>query len=205
VVNSGAPEGWAIPAPPAKQGSYWTNGSYLLCWSHHFESFMVATMTWLIAIYRIYVSQLLLRNHLTYLNQSIFGKASTKLVILVSNWNQRRLSLFDEKFQIWLIANINLELWCLAPLFNNISVVSWWSVLLVEETGVPGEDHLLVVSHWQTLSLKVVSSTPRHEWDSNLGVVVDVVVWQLTVQSVPITTKVVSLNPTHGEVYSIQL
>jgi len=25
--------------------------------------------------------------------------------------------------------------------FNNISVLSWWSVLLVEETGVPGEDH----------------------------------------------------------------
>jgi len=22
---------------------------------------------------------------------------------------------------------------------NNISVISWWSVLLVEETGVPGE------------------------------------------------------------------
>jgi hypothetical protein len=28
--------------------------------------------------------------------------------------------------------------------------------------------------------------------------------WQLPVQSVPITTKVVSLNPVHGEVYSIQ-
>jgi hypothetical protein len=25
--------------------------------------------------------------------------------------------------------------------FNNISVISWWSVLLVEETGVPGENH----------------------------------------------------------------
>jgi hypothetical protein len=24
--------------------------------------------------------------------------------------------------------------------FNNISVISWQSVLLVEETGVPGED-----------------------------------------------------------------
>jgi hypothetical protein len=24
-------------------------------------------------------------------------------------------------------------------IFNNISVISWWSVLLVEETGVPGE------------------------------------------------------------------
>ena len=25
--------------------------------------------------------------------------------------------------------------------FNNISVISWQSVLLVEETGVPGEKH----------------------------------------------------------------
>jgi hypothetical protein len=25
--------------------------------------------------------------------------------------------------------------------FNNISVMSWWSVLLVEETGVSGENH----------------------------------------------------------------
>jgi hypothetical protein len=25
--------------------------------------------------------------------------------------------------------------------FNNISVISWWSVLLVEEIGVPGENY----------------------------------------------------------------
>jgi hypothetical protein len=25
--------------------------------------------------------------------------------------------------------------------FNNISVISWWSVLLVEETRVPGDNH----------------------------------------------------------------
>ena len=25
--------------------------------------------------------------------------------------------------------------------FNNISVISWWSVLLVGETGIPGENH----------------------------------------------------------------
>jgi hypothetical protein len=25
--------------------------------------------------------------------------------------------------------------------FNNISVISWWSVLLEEETGVSGENH----------------------------------------------------------------
>jgi energy-converting hydrogenase Eha subunit E len=36
--------------------------------------------------------------------------------------------------------------------FNNISVISWRSVLLVEETGGPGENHWPVASHWQTLS-----------------------------------------------------
>jgi hypothetical protein len=31
--------------------------------------------------------------------------------------------------------------------FNNISVISWWSVLLVEETGIPGENHQPAASH----------------------------------------------------------
>ena len=31
--------------------------------------------------------------------------------------------------------------------FNNISVISWRSVLVVEETGVPGENHRPVASH----------------------------------------------------------
>jgi hypothetical protein len=30
---------------------------------------------------------------------------------------------------------------------NNISVISWWSVLLVEETGVPRENHRPAVGH----------------------------------------------------------
>ena len=47
--------------------------------------------------------------------------------------------------------------------FNNISVLLWGSVLLVEETGVHGENHWPVASHWQTLSHNVVSSTPHHE------------------------------------------
>jgi hypothetical protein len=51
--------------------------------------------------------------------------------------------------------------------FNNISSLSWLSVLLVEEIGVPGENHWLVASHWQTLSHNVVTSTPRHELGSN--------------------------------------
>jgi len=31
--------------------------------------------------------------------------------------------------------------------FNNISVILWRSVLLVEETEVPGENHRPVASH----------------------------------------------------------
>ena len=45
--------------------------------------------------------------------------------------------------------------------FNNISVISWQSVLLVEENGVPGENHQPAISHCQTLSYNVVSSTPH--------------------------------------------
>jgi hypothetical protein len=42
------------------------------------------------------------------------------------------------------------------------------SFLLVEEIGVLRKSHRPVASLWQTLSHNVVSSTPRHELDSNL-------------------------------------
>ena len=45
--------------------------------------------------------------------------------------------------------------------FNTISAILWRSVLLEEETGVPGENHRPTASHRQTLSHNVASSTPR--------------------------------------------
>jgi len=52
----------------------------------------------------------------------------------------------------------------------------------------------------------------RYDTFKVLGAVMVVIVWfynfftylQLHVQSVPITSKVIGLNPTHGEVYSKQ-
>ena len=44
--------------------------------------------------------------------------------------------------------------------FNTISAISWVSVLLVEGTGVPGENHRPATSHPQTLSHNIASSTP---------------------------------------------
>ena len=45
--------------------------------------------------------------------------------------------------------------------FNHISAISCRSDLLVEETGLSGENHRLTTSHWHTLSLNVASSTPH--------------------------------------------
>jgi hypothetical protein len=42
---------------------------------------------------------------------------------------------------------INVRLMVFNPNFNNISVISWRSVLLVEETGGPEENHRPVTSH----------------------------------------------------------
>jgi hypothetical protein len=49
----------------------------------------------------------------------------------------------------------------------NISVISWRSVLVVKETGVPRENYRPVTTYWQTLSHNVISSTPRLSGVSN--------------------------------------
>jgi len=47
--------------------------------------------------------------------------------------------------------------------FNNISAISWRSVLLVGETRVLWENHGSVASHWQTWSHNV------DKWDLFTG------------------------------------
>ena len=44
---------------------------------------------------------------------------------------------------------INEKVWFMVinATFNNISAISWSFVLLMEETGVPGENHRPVASH----------------------------------------------------------
>ena len=63
--------------------------------------------------------------------------------------------------------------------FNNISVISWRSLVLVEETGGPGGNYivLLLGSLYNTHLIYVLLKIR---------------------QSVPITTKVVSSNVVHG-------
>jgi hypothetical protein len=46
--------------------------------------------------------------------------------------------------------NLRLFLVWFIAIFNNISVFSLRTVLLVEEIGVPGENHRHTASHWQS-------------------------------------------------------
>jgi len=40
------------------------------------------------------------------------------------------------------------DIWCFNTTFSNISTISWRTVLVVEEAGVPGENHRPWASNW---------------------------------------------------------
>ena len=76
-------------------------------------------------------------------------------------------SLFDllTFFSIWLlITTLMVLVWFMVfnATINNISIMLWRSVLLVEYIYIyiPRENHRPAANHWQTLSHNVVSSTP---------------------------------------------
>ena len=92
--------------------------------------------------------------------------------------------------------------------FNNISAISWRSVSLMDETGVPGENRDLpqITDKLNQIMLyRVHLAWAGFELTKLVVICTDSIgiVWyldlQLHVQSVPITAKVLSSNPVHGE------
>jgi hypothetical protein len=62
----------------------------------------------------------------------------------------------------------------LSATFNNIAAISWWSVLLVEETGGPGENHRPVASHWQNCHMMLcISPLSRFELTTSVVIGID--------------------------------
>ena len=78
----------------------------------------------------------------------------------------KQLSYIEIKIpMVWFV------LWCFNATFNNISVMSWRSVLLVEETRVLGENHRPIANHWQIVSHNIVSTSKyRNERGTNCTV-----------------------------------
>jgi hypothetical protein len=97
----------------------------------------------------------------TYLLTNVF--ISVTKIFLLYFWNPNKVNLNKIFVCVWPIWYDNIYMFlyihCWLAGFNNISVISWQSVLSVEETRVPGENHPSITSHWQTLSHNVVLST----------------------------------------------
>jgi hypothetical protein len=61
------------------------------------------------------------------------------------NFNQKIKSLSNEHLVPYKRSGVRAR--PLNATFNNILAISWWSVVLVEETGVPRENHRPVKCH----------------------------------------------------------
>jgi hypothetical protein len=77
-------------------------------------------------------------------------KLQTLFHLLQLNWPNVKKKVFFFYISLRNILELtNLWRWVMVfnATFNNISDISWRSVLLVEETVVPGENHRPVASH----------------------------------------------------------
>ena len=79
-------------------------------------------------------------------------------------WSGKSPAMMSVRFRVWFMV--------LNATFNNISGISWRSVLLVKETRVPREkNHWPVASHWQTLSNDVKGENLSHRFATISSVV----------------------------------
>ena len=77
---------------------------------------------------------------------SMTGQKKGDLLPQVTTWAGVSV-LVMIRCNISLLIKLGVKIMVFNVTFNNISVISWRSVLLVEESGVPGENHQPVASH----------------------------------------------------------
>ena len=65
-------------------------------------------------------------------------------------YNQNKTQFLEKKIKVVVLVMV------FNATFNNISVLSWQSVLLVEETGVPGENPRPAAGHYNFYNSKVI-------------------------------------------------
>ena len=92
-------------------------------------------------------------------------KYNLQLVSSFKGWLLAVIQLYEYILFYFHLCDGRRGFWFMAidTTFNNVSVISCRSVLLVDEIGVPGESQWSVASHWHILSQNIASSTPCHE------------------------------------------
>ena len=65
------------------------------------------------------------------------------LLTMIKSWTERDSSRNEDRNDYLFVC-----LMVFNDTFNNISVISWRPVVVVEEAGVPGENHLPWASNW---------------------------------------------------------
>ena len=112
------------------------------------------------------------------LTEESFSKANYWLIFIII-YNDYMHKIEVKHFNIFLIWHsskyiqgvsdlfMSQGLWVMVfnATFNNLSAISWWSVLLVEEIRVPGENHWSVTSHWQIYHIMLYRV--HLEWNFN--------------------------------------
>ena len=78
-------------------------------------------------------------NHVTSIRGNIFKNTGSQDL---QKYGPRMMKIFT-----LVLLRVRVIVMVFNVTFNNILVISWWSALLVVETGVPGENHRPVVSH----------------------------------------------------------
>ena len=73
----------------------------------------------------------------------IVGSSWIKTVVIQRSMLQKAM----ERLTLRSMVRVEERVFVLNAFINNISVVSWWPVLFVEETRVPGENHRPIASH----------------------------------------------------------
>jgi hypothetical protein len=88
---------------------------------------IISNMTPSLAVDRFNPTNILQPFKIRLPKQNPSSRAGDKMVVLW--WLDDEPQVFDDRVIVF------------NTTFNNISVISWWSVLLVEETGVPRKNH----------------------------------------------------------------
>ena len=96
-------------------------------------------------------------NRVLLLEEEVWAHSSTLappsfILMPISILESERSSICVEEVSILTVTTIynyriRIQIIVLNATFNNISAISWRSLLLVEETGVPEENHQPVASH----------------------------------------------------------